>query len=75
MNGTPAALLAQRFNSILGPAVIEIDQAIVSVQKSQDDLGKEIERLVAGKKQQRVWAWFACSVCVYVCLQMESIYL
>ncbi|KAG2201437.1 hypothetical protein INT47_001486, partial [Mucor saturninus] len=39
--------LTQGFNSILGPAVLEIDQAIVTVQKSQDDLGKEIERLVA----------------------------
>jgi hypothetical protein len=44
--------LAQGFNSILGPAVIEIDQAIFSVQKSQDDLGKEIERLVAGKRKK-----------------------
>lgn len=44
--------LTQGFNSILGPAVLEIDQAIVTVQKSQDDLGKEIERLVAGKKNK-----------------------
>ncbi|KAI7873111.1 uncharacterized protein EV154DRAFT_528870 [Mucor mucedo] len=44
MNEIP---LTQGFNSILGPAVLEIDQAIVTVQKSQDDLGKEIERLVA----------------------------
>lgn len=40
--------LSQGFNSILGPAVTEIDQAIISVQKSQENLGKEIERLVAG---------------------------
>lgn len=46
MNEIP---LTQGFNTILGPAVLEIDQAIVQVQKSQDDLGKEIERLVAGK--------------------------
>lgn len=45
MNEVP---LAQGFNSILGPAVLEIDKAMVSVQKSQADLGKEIERLVAG---------------------------
>lgn len=38
----------QGFNAVLGPAVLEIDQAIVSVQKSQENLGKEIERLVAG---------------------------
>ncbi|KAI9244216.1 hypothetical protein EDC94DRAFT_23876 [Helicostylum pulchrum] len=44
MNEIP---LTQGFNTILGPAVLEIDQAIVQVQKSQDDLGKEIERLVA----------------------------
>ncbi|KAF1796475.1 hypothetical protein V8B55DRAFT_1470026 [Mucor lusitanicus] len=35
------------FNAVLGPAVLEIDQAILSVQKSQANLGKEIERLVA----------------------------
>ncbi|CEP08140.1 hypothetical protein [Parasitella parasitica] len=35
------------FNAVLGPAVLEIDQAISSVQKSQENLGKEIERLVA----------------------------
>lgn len=46
MNEIP---FTQGFNTILGPAVLEIDQAIVQVQKSQDDLGKEIERLVAGK--------------------------
>lgn len=39
--------LSQSFNSILAPAVLEIDQAITAVQKSQGDLGKEIERLVA----------------------------
>ncbi|KAI8087251.1 hypothetical protein BDF21DRAFT_460901 [Thamnidium elegans] len=44
MNEIP---LTQGFNTILGPAVLEIDQAIIQVQKSQDDLGKEIERLVA----------------------------
>ncbi|KAI8644479.1 hypothetical protein BD408DRAFT_441680 [Parasitella parasitica] len=37
----------QGFNAVLGPAVLEIDQAISSVQKSQENLGKEIERLVA----------------------------
>jgi hypothetical protein len=37
------------FNAVLGPAVLEIDQAILSVQKSQANLGKEIERLVAGR--------------------------
>lgn len=41
--------LSQGFNSILAPAVLEIDQAITAVQKSQGDLGKEIERLVAGE--------------------------
>ncbi|KAI9364773.1 Snapin/Pallidin/Snn1 [Pilaira anomala] len=44
MNEIP---LSQGFNTIIGPAVLEIDQAIGQVQKSQDDLGKEIERLVA----------------------------
>lgn len=48
MNEVP---LTQGFNSILGPAVLEIDQAILSVQKSQDDLEKEIERLVAGSEK------------------------
>lgn len=38
------------FHAVLGPAVLEIDQAILSVQKSQANLGKEIERLVAGRK-------------------------
>ncbi|KAL7315166.1 hypothetical protein PS15m_006652 [Mucor circinelloides] len=35
------------FHAVLKPAVLEIDQAILSVQKSQANLGKEIERLVA----------------------------
>lgn len=45
MSETPTE---QGFNAVLGPAVLEIDQAIISVQKSQENLGKEIERLVAG---------------------------
>ncbi|KAI8047358.1 uncharacterized protein B0P05DRAFT_592697 [Gilbertella persicaria] len=39
--------MAQDFSSILGPTVTEIDKAMVSVQQSQQDLGKEIERLIA----------------------------
>lgn len=38
------------FHAVLKPAVLEIDQAILSVQKSQANLGKEIERLVAGRE-------------------------
>lgn len=56
MNEVP---LTQGFNTILGPAVLEIDSAIMTVQKSQDDLGKEIERLVAGthsKKKKKKYA-------------------
>ncbi|KAI9485616.1 MAG: hypothetical protein EXX96DRAFT_14315 [Benjaminiella poitrasii] len=39
--------LAQDFESILQPAVTKIDKAIQSVKTSQDELGNEIERLVA----------------------------
>ncbi|KAI7902602.1 Snapin/Pallidin/Snn1 [Cokeromyces recurvatus] len=39
--------LAQGFESILGPTVLEIDKAIHSVKESQNELGKEIERLIA----------------------------
>ncbi|KAI8326740.1 hypothetical protein EDC96DRAFT_550120 [Choanephora cucurbitarum] len=39
--------LAQDFSSLLGPAVTEIDRAMVSVQASQDSLGKEIDRMIA----------------------------
>lgn len=55
MNEIP---LSQGFNTIIGPAVLEIDQAIGQVQKSQDDLGKEIERLVAGKKKNIAFSFF-----------------
>ena len=41
--------LAQDFSSLLGPAVSEIDRAITSVQASQESLGKEIDRMIAGK--------------------------
>jgi hypothetical protein len=40
-------------SAILGPVVLEVDKAILATQNSQDDLGKEIERLVAGKKKGR----------------------
>lgn len=45
--------LTESFNSVLKPTVLEINQAITSVQSSQQDLGKEIERLVAGTLVQK----------------------
>lgn len=42
--------LTESFNSVLKPTVLEINQAMTQVQQSQEDLGKEIERLVAGKQ-------------------------
>lgn len=32
--------------SIIGPAILEIDQAIAKTQISQKELGKELDRLV-----------------------------
>jgi hypothetical protein len=43
--------LTESFNSVLKPTVLEISQAMTHVQSSQQELGKEIERLVAGKSQ------------------------
>ncbi|KAI9317882.1 hypothetical protein BX666DRAFT_1932401 [Dichotomocladium elegans] len=39
--------LAQGIESMLAPIVLGVDKAIMSAQQSQEDLGKEIERLVA----------------------------
>lgn len=43
--------MAQGIASLLTPVVTDMDKAIVSAQKSQEDLGKEIERLITGKHQ------------------------
>lgn len=40
--------MAQGIASLLTPVVTDMDKAIVSAQKSQEDLGKEIERLITG---------------------------
>lgn len=34
--------------TLLGSVVKEMDKTVLETQRSQDDLGKEIERLVAG---------------------------
>ncbi|KAJ8657201.1 hypothetical protein O0I10_007017 [Lichtheimia ornata] len=38
--------MAQGIASLLTPVVTDMDKAIVSAQKSQEGLGKEIERLI-----------------------------
>jgi heat shock protein HspQ len=35
--------------TLLGPVVMDIDKNMIATQQSQQDLGQEIERLVAGK--------------------------
>ncbi|KAI8883880.1 hypothetical protein K501DRAFT_248807 [Backusella circina FSU 941] len=42
-----APATADGLSAILGPVVLQVDKAILATQNSQDDLGKEIERLVA----------------------------
>lgn len=48
-NETTQQPMAQGIASLLTPVVTDMDKAIVSAQKSQEDLGKEIERLITGK--------------------------
>ena len=38
----------QGITSLLAPVMVDMDKAIAATQQSQEELGKEIERLVAG---------------------------
>ena len=48
--------LADGIMSLLGPIVQEMDFNIVSVRKSQTELEKDIERLMAGMYQRGLWS-------------------
>ncbi|KAI9016469.1 hypothetical protein CLU79DRAFT_837510 [Phycomyces nitens] len=41
--------LHRGIGSLLGPVLCDIDKSVVAAHQSQQDLGKEIERLIAGK--------------------------
>lgn len=36
--------------SLLGPVVMDMDKNMIATQQSQQDLGQEIDRLIAGRK-------------------------
>ncbi|ORZ02662.1 hypothetical protein BCR43DRAFT_481937 [Syncephalastrum racemosum] len=39
--------VVQGITALLGPVVFDMDKAIIAAKQSQNDLGKEIERLIA----------------------------
>ncbi|OAD66635.1 hypothetical protein PHYBLDRAFT_189219 [Phycomyces blakesleeanus NRRL 1555(-)] len=40
-------ILPRGISSLLGPVLCDIDKSVVAAHQSQEDLGKEIERLIA----------------------------
>ena len=55
----------QGIASLLAPVILDMDKAITATQQSQDELGKEIERLVAGNKYGTLlWHSIVFNYCV-----------
>jgi hypothetical protein len=41
---------SEDIKSLLGPVVMDMDKNMIATQQSQQDLGQEIDRLIAGRK-------------------------
>lgn len=59
--------IADGLMSLMGPIVQEMDFNIVSVRKSQTELEREIERLLAGRCTILVIVFFICDSCIIDC--------